>query len=377
MPTILTVFANEVHRRALDRSAVITAVVAPLALAGILGFAFAGRPTYTEVRLGVTGAAPALVEQAAAQLPPGTTVRRVADGAALRRQIAAGSLQGGVEVRAVPRQPAQLLHPALEPGTGRLGPGVTVLAGTSIAATTDAGTLAAAVADGEYASALEHRVGAAAAVAPVTITDDPIGNGGRHVLDFFAPSVAVLFLFMGAGLGTRSLLRERTQGTLLRLAAAPVSPGAVVAGKLLAVLVTSLASLLAVWGVTTVAFGADWGSPVGVLLMCVAAAWSMCGVAVFLTSFARSEQEAFGISMLLGLVLALVGGNLVPPGALPPFFQTLSLGTPNGWAVVGFGRLALEGEATSAVLVPVAVLGAIGVAFGGAAAVRVRRMVRP
>ena len=55
-------------------------------------------------------------------------------------------------------------------------------------------------------------------------------------------------------------------------------------------------------------------------------------------------------------MLALLGGNLLPPGALPEALQVLSLGTPNGWALVGFGRLALLRDPASSVVGPFLVL---------------------
>jgi len=136
-----------------------------------------------------------------------------------------------------------------------------------------------------------------------------------------------------------------------------------------------LASMFVVWGATSLVFHASWGNWIGVLLMCVGSTVAMGGVSVFLTSLARDERQAFGIAMIAGLVLALLGGNLLPPGALPGFLSDLSLGTPNGWALVGFGRLALEGAGVAAVLGPLAVLGGIGVVFGAAAATRLHRMV--
>jgi ABC-type multidrug transport system permease subunit len=80
---------------------------------------------------------------------------------------------------------------------------------------------------------------------------------------------------------------------------------------------------------------------------------------------------------MVGLVLALLGGNLLPPGSLPEFFQVLSLGTPNGWALVGFGRLSLLGVPLSGVVGPILVLGFIAVVTFGLALPRVRRMVAP
>ena len=147
--------------------------------------------------------------------------------------------------------------------------------------------------------------------------------------------------------------------TLSRITAAPLRPTQIVLGKLLAIFVTGLATIFVIWAVTTVVFGADWGDPLGVLLMCVGATVAMCGIGVFLTSLAKTEQQAFGITLLVGLFLALLGGNLLPSGSLPDVFQVLALGTPNGWALVGFGRLDQLGEPASSVIGPFFVLLAI------------------
>ena len=204
-----------------------------------------------------------------------------------------------------------------------------------------------------------------------------MGNGGKAVLDYFAPSIAVVFLFIGSGLGMRSLHARADRGTLVRMVASPVRPSAVVTGKLLAVGVTGLVSILVVWGATTAVFGADWGAPLGVLLMCLGAVAAMCGFGILVTSFARNEREAFAASLIVGLVLALLGGNLLPPGALPEFLQVLSLATPNGWALVGFGRLSLLHDPAGDVIGPFLVLGLIAVITIGLAMIRVRRMVAP
>ena len=77
---------------------------------------------------------------------------------------------------------------------------------------------------------------------------------------------------------------------------------------------TGLATIFVIWAVTTLAFGADWGNPLGVLLMCVGATAAMCGIGVFLTSLAKTEQQAFGITLLVGLFLALLGRQPAPVG---------------------------------------------------------------
>lgn len=389
------VFANELRRRALDRSAVLTAFVTPLLLAGILGFAFGGTRT-PQVRIGLAGGAGAN-EQAivtaglhAAALPRWVHVVHVASAQRLHAEIADGTLQGGVVVPTTialgpPATMTDLLTPAVVLGTGRRGEGFEVVSSPgSLLGTEVASTISSSIAARAYAGALTvavsgTRAGSATAAAgtspALAVAARTLGNSGRAALDYFSPSIAVVFLFMIAGLGTRSLLIERAEGTLVRLAAAPVRAGSVVAGKLLAIFATALASILVMWGATTVLFRADWGAPGGVLLMCVGAALAMSSISVALTSLARDQDRAFGIAMTVGMVFAFLGGNFVPPGALPTFFADLSLGTPNGWTLVGFGRLAIQHRPASAAFGPFLVLLAIAAVFGAFAASRVKTMV--
>ena len=374
---IWAITANELRRRIRDRSAVITCLVAPLAIAAILGLAFAGNASNAAVPIGVSGSSPALVRAAvhASQLPPNVTVHLVADANALKREVADGTLAGGIAVSRNRKTLGHLLIPMVAPGATP-SPGFDVVdRADALIGQEYAESLAAGLASRLYAGRLYR--GTTTEAAGISVETSELGSGGKAVLDYFAPSIAIVFLFIGSGLGMRSLLMERSTGTLARLAAAPIRPRVIVWGKLLAIAVTGLASILVVWGVTVGVFGADWGAPLGVLLMCVGATAAICGLGTFLTSFARSPQEAFAASLILGLILALLGGNLLPPGALPEFLQVLSLGTPNGWALVGFGRLALLHDPASSVLGPFAVLCVIALVTGGLAMTRVRHMVTP
>jgi ABC-2 type transport system permease protein len=366
---------NELRRRVRDRSAVITCLVAPVAIAAILGFAFAGNTSTATLPIGVSGASPALLRAAvhASQFPGNVVVRIVPGEAAVKREVADGTLAGGVVLQGGQQNLSHLLIPMVAPGATP-SPGFEIVdRASALIGQEYAESLAAGLASRLYAGRLQH--GTATDLAAISVSASTLGNGGKAVLDYFAPSIAVVFLFIGSGLGMRSLLMERATGTLARLAAAPIRPSAIVWGKLLAIGLTGLASILIVWGVTAAAFGANWGAPLGVLMMCVGATAAMCGLGAFLTSFARTPQEAFAASLVVGLVLALLGGNLLPPGALPEALQVLSLGTPNGWALVGFGRLALLRDPASSVVGPFLVLCLIALVTGGLAMARVRSMV--
>jgi ABC-2 type transport system permease protein len=379
---------NELRRRFRDRSVLIGCLAAPLLMAAVLGLSFAGSSSAAALKIGVSGASPALVSAAsrASQLPRGITVVSLPSESAVKSGVSNGDLAGGVAVQARQMHLDSLLVPVVDPGASTT-PGFDVVTrGTSQLGQEYAESVAAGISSVLYAQRVPVQStgggGRASRVGrgpmAVAITTQDVGKaGGKVDLNFFAPNIAVVFLFIGSGLGMRSLFMERSGGTLARLTASPLRPAQIVLGKLLAIVVTGLMTIFVIWAVTTFAFGADWGSPLGVLLMSVGATLAMCGIGVFLTSLAKNEQQAFGITLLVGLALALLGGNLLPSGSLPDAFQVLALGTPNGWALVGFGRLDQLSEPASSVIGPFVVLLGIAVVAGGLAMTRVRRMVEP
>jgi ABC-2 type transport system permease protein len=373
---------NELHRRLRDRSVLIGCLAAPLLMAAVLGLSFAGGANVAPVHIGVAGASPQTLTAAlaASQLPKNVTVTTMPSQQSVKNAVANGSLDGGVAVLPSQLRLHTLLVPIVDPGATHT-PGFDVVTkGTSPLGEEYAESVAAGMASVMYASRVPHAEATAAddpAPATVAVDSQDVGHGGKVNLNFFAPNIAVVFLFIGSGLGMRSLLMERSAGTLARITAAPVRPTQIVLGKLLAIFLTGMATIFVIWAVTTYGFGADWGNLLGVLLMAIAATAAMCGIGVFLTSLAKNEQQAFGITLLVGLFLALVGGNLLPSGSLPDAFQVLALGTPNGWALVGFGRLDQLREPASSIIGPFVVLLLIAVVAGGLAMTRVRKMVEP
>ncbi len=369
---------NELHRRLRDRSVLIGCLAAPLLMAAVLGLSFAGGASATPVHIGISGASPQMLTAAlqASQLPKNVTVTTLPSQASVQNAVSSGTLDGGVAVLPSQLRLHTLLVPIVDPGATHT-PGFDVVTrGTSPLGQEYAESVAAGISSVMYAGRVPH-ASLTADPASVAINSQSVGHGGKVNLNFFAPNIAVVFLFIGSGLGMRSLLMERSAGTLARITAAPVRPTQIVLGKLLAIFLTGLATIFVIWAVTTYGFGADWGNPLGVLLMAIGATAAMCGIGVFLTSLAKTEQQAFGITLLVGLFLALVGGNLLPSGSLPDAFQVLALGTPNGWALVGFGRLDQLGEPASSIIGPFVILLIIAVVAGGLAMTRVRRMVEP
>ena len=400
--------------------------MAPAVIAAIIGFAFGGSATVQVVRIGValdqqSSQAEAVVSAGidAAGLGSQVEVVNISSPSALRHQVSSGALAAGVIIPVgfasrtsfgIPARPVTsstagvassalpglLADVTIGPGNGPPSARLTVVSQSTSSVDGQLGqAVAAAISSRLYAGALEltvvpgpppttkaalavltARAQATAESRSVMLKLTPLSVGSNHgVIGYYGSSIAVVFLFIGAGLGTRAIAMERTGGTLARLAAAPVSSTVVVVGKMIAVFFTALAGLLVLWGETTLVFGATWGSAGGVVLMCAAAALAMCSLAMFLTSLAKDEAQAYAASIVVGIVLGILGGNFFPPGSLPGALRVISLATPNGWALVGFGRLALVNAGISGLVGPLVVLGIISAVFLAAAGLRIRRVV--
>ena len=381
MRTALLVARNDLRRRLRDRSAIVTALVAPVALASIVGFAFgdAGgddRPAGL-VRVAIadeagTPASRALVESTVrwADPGPGITLEAAPSPAVALTRFREGRVSAVVVLPAAfasaPVTPFPEVHTRPDSPIGQS------VAFAVAQGMTEATATARSAARG--ATLTPEALATITGAPPITVADAS-GGTKRSLIGYFGPATAMVFLFFGIGLGARNVLAERQQGTLARLQVAPVRFGHVLAGKLLGMVGLSLISVLVVWATTTWGLGATWGDPAGVAVLSLAVVVAMGAIALFITVIARTEAQADAATAGIGFALALLGGNFFPPGSLPTFFQKLALLTPNGWGLEGYGALAIDGRGLDAVWGPVLALVLISAAFGVVAVLRFRRAV--
>ena len=78
---------------------------------------------------------------------------------------------------------------------------------------------------------------------------------------FFAAGMAVFFLFFTVQFGVTSLLEERSEGTLARLLAAPISRASILGGKLLTSFLLGVISMAVLVVATLAAVRRGLGQP--------------------------------------------------------------------------------------------------------------------
>ena len=396
---VVVMAANDLRRRLRDRSALITAFVAPFVLAAIISVALGAGTGGFEAEIGVVDADGSEVSKALAgglleELEPGGGPRRQGSVrfVAVPSEEQAAVRIGDAELAAAlvfptgfgqaltsrdPR-PVRVLRDADRAISGEIARSVA----EGVAARLDVTNLSVAVvagAGGQSPSA-ERLAGLAARARslelPATVEERPPAGEDVKLASYFGPSMAIVFLFLTVGFGAQSLLAERRLGTLARLRAAPTSVGGIIGAKTLSVFALGLASILTLWLSTSLVFRAPWGDPVAVAVLCVTTVFAIAGISSLVTSLVRTEAQAEGYTSMLTFTLAILGGNFVTPGALPDALRRLALLTPNGWALRAFTDLSGADAGLGDIVPTLVVLVVIGIVTGTAALGLLHRLVR-
>jgi ABC-2 type transport system permease protein len=163
------------------------------------------------------------------------------------------------------------------------------------------------------------------------------------LLAYFAPGMALMFLMYTVSYGGRSILEERSDGTLPRLLTSPTSMTQFLGGKVLGVLFTGIAQVGILIAASTMFFGVQWGDPVGIAVLILAAVFAATGWGMLITAFARTPGQVASLGSALMLIFGILGGSFINLDQLPSAIQTISRITPNAWGLDGFTTLALGG----------------------------------
>jgi ABC-2 type transport system permease protein len=351
----LLVAGNDLRRRIRNRSFIIQALIGPVALASVISAAFSGGFGF-EVEIGI-------VNQDTSQLAKAMEQGLLAGGEdevafeAVDDVDAASRLVDEDEIGAALVIPAGFGESLATDDPGTVGlvvdeqspvpAAVARAVADGLVARVDAGRLTALslLAVGEPVPAPDQL-----ADVDLPVTLDQLGTDDLSPAALIAPGMGLLFLFFTVGAVARSLLEERRDKVLDRIRAAPVSLGSILLGKALAVVALGLTSVLTLWGVTVVAFGADWGNPGGVLVILVAATLAIGGISALVAAFAREPQSADLAATAVAFILGILGGSLVPLSELPDGLRSVSRFTPNGWAQQAFAELSAGGVGVAEVL---------------------------
>lgn len=154
----------------------------------------------------------------------------------------------------------------------------------------------------------------------------------------------IFFMFFGASNVARTILDEDQAGTLPRLFTTPTPRTTILAGKFASVFVTVTAQALVLLVAGALIFGIDWGNLGAVAALTLLAAAVASGLGLLIISLVRTPGQAGAISAGVYLVLALVGGNFMGT-AVSGTYASIELLTPNGWLLQAWDTVMRGGTA--------------------------------
>lgn len=185
---------------------------------------------------------------------------------------------------------------------------------------------------------------------------DPRANSsaGQLITWVFIPLFGISALFA----------YERQQGTLRRLLTTPANKATFLLGTISGQVAMALVQMLLLVGFGILVMKLNWGrEPLALFLILFASALAAAAFGTTMGTFIKSEGQASGLSVMFGMVFALMGGCWYPLEMFPPAIQNAVKVLPTTWAMQGMLDLVLRGGGLQNVLPEVGVLLGFAVIF--------------
>ncbi|MFV8753495.1 ABC transporter permease [Nannocystaceae bacterium ST9] len=157
-----------------------------------------------------------------------------------------------------------------------------------------------------------------------------------------------------------SLVGERTRGTLLRLLVAPLSPIQILAGKALACLLAIAGMQVVLVAIARLGFGVipqRWDL---LALALASTAIGFVGIMTLLAALGRRTHSAAGLAWMVLMLLAMLGGGMLPLFLMPSWLQMAAGASPVAWSLVAIEGAVWRGFGLAELALPCAALLGLG-----------------
>jgi ABC-2 type transport system permease protein len=179
------------------------------------------------------------------------------------------------------------------------------------------------------------------------VRDQPLHSGDKHIIPSSvqqnAPAWTLLAMFFLTVPLSVSFIKEREQGSLFRLQTMAVPGWVVLGGKTLPYFFINqiqMASILLVSVYVLPLLGGDrldiGHSPLALVLLGAAASLAAIGFGIAVALFSRTAEQAASFSSAVTMIMAALGGILVPLAVMPPLMQQFAMISPLAWGLNGF-----------------------------------------
>jgi ABC-2 type transport system permease protein len=196
----------------------------------------------------------------------------------------------------------------------------------------------------------------------IAINEVPVSRDGRknipNASQHNVPAWTIFAMFFVVISLGGSIVREKLSGSFTRLKTLPTNYFVALLSKQLTYLVVTMAQAavifaIGIWvfpfiGLPALNLPADILGLVFVSLIC---GWCAVSYAICIGVFAQTQEQANGFGAVSIVILAAIGGLMVPSFAMPESFRTVMKLSPLHWCLEAYYGLFLEGGKLKDVLV--------------------------
>jgi ABC-2 type transport system permease protein len=167
-----------------------------------------------------------------------------------------------------------------------------------------------------------------------------------------------------------SQIRDRETGIFRRLLSFPVPRSSLLAGKLLAYLLINIVQFLLMFEAGTRLLPLITGSPMPIQFratslaaVTLASAAAATSYGLMVSSLARTAEQSSAFGSLSVVILAVLGGVMVPMFVMPPFMQAIAQVSPIYWGIEAYQDVILRQAAFPVIAGKIAILLAFAAIF--------------
>lgn len=200
------------------------------------------------------------------------------------------------------------------------------------------------------------RVEETIADVPDPIEYDPNTNSsiGQMITWVFIPLIGL----------SAMLAYERQIGTLRRLLTSPTSRAVYLGGTIIGQVLTALLQMTILVAFGRFVLHVPWGNSVlAIAMMLVSSSLAAAALGTMLGTIVKSESQANGLSIMVGMVMAMLGGCWYPLELFPQAVQNAVRVLPTTWTMQGMLDIALRGQGPEGVVLEMLVLFGFALVF--------------
>lgn len=186
-------------------------------------------------------------------------------------------------------------------------------------------------------------------VTPDPINYDPKANSsvGQMITWVFIPLIGLCAMFA----------MERQTGTLRRILVTPTSKATFIGGTVIGQVLTAVVQMavLILFGIYVMKI--NWGSSLlAVAMVVVSSALAAGSLGTMLGTLVKTEGQGNGLSIMVGMVMAMMGGCWYPIELFPQVIRTGAKIFPTTWAMQGMLDIVNRGQGVQGIWLETVVL---------------------